>query len=109
MSSGAIGWSITIFAPTDADRHHVDPQPPGRRQGPPDTRSIYPRMLDIARGVIRSVYRHPRPYQAAGVLFVALMICLAFGAPFTRWLNRRVLVAQPTRSPKHAATVSTKK
>jgi transglutaminase-like putative cysteine protease len=67
--------------------------------------NVYPRMLDLARRVIRSVDRHPRPYQAAGVLFFALMICLAFGAPFARWLNRRVLVAQPTRSPKHAATV----
>jgi transglutaminase-like putative cysteine protease len=67
--------------------------------------SIYPRMLGIARKVIRNVYRHPRPYQAAGLAFVALVICVALGGQFTRWLNRRVLVAKPERSPKHAATV----
>lgn len=66
---------------------------------------VYPRMLGLARKVIRSVYRHPRLYQAAGLAFIALLICLTLGGQFTRWVNRRVLVAQPTRSPKHAATV----
>ena len=66
---------------------------------------IYPRMLAVARKVIRSVYRHPRTYQAAGLAFVLLLICLALGGTFKRWLTQRALVAQPTRSPKHAATV----
>jgi hypothetical protein len=67
--------------------------------------SVYPRMLGLARRVIRSVYRHPRPYQAAGWAAIALLICLTFGGPFTRWMNRRALAAKPTRNPKHAATV----
>ena len=61
-----LGGQLRFFPPADADRHHLDSQPPGRRQAPPDARRRYPRMLDLARGVIRSVYRHPRPYQAAG-------------------------------------------
>jgi transglutaminase-like putative cysteine protease len=66
---------------------------------------VYPRMLGLARRLIHSVERHPRPYQAAGLTALALLICLVLGGPFTRWLKRRVLAAQPTRSPKHAATV----
>ena len=66
---------------------------------------VYPRMLNLARLVIRSVDRHPRPYQAAGWITITLLICLAFGPTFKRWLKRRTLIAQPTRSPKHAATI----
>ncbi len=66
---------------------------------------VYPRMLGLARRLIRSVERHPRSYQAAGLAALALLICLVLGGPFTRWVNRRVLVARPTRSPKHSATV----
>jgi transglutaminase-like putative cysteine protease/uncharacterized membrane protein len=66
---------------------------------------VYPRMLGLARKVVRSVYRHPRPYQVAGWASIALLICLTFGGTFKRWLKRRALMAQPARSPKHAATV----
>jgi protein-glutamine gamma-glutamyltransferase len=66
---------------------------------------VYPRMLAIARRVILSVYRHPRPYQGAGWALTALLIWLGLGGHFTRWLRRRVLASQPTRSPRHAATV----
>jgi hypothetical protein len=66
---------------------------------------VYPRLLDVARRVIRSVYRHPLPYKVAGWAFIVLLLCLALSGTFKRWLSRRVLVAHPGRSPKHAATV----
>jgi len=67
--------------------------------------SIYPRMLEVARKVIRNVYRRPGPYKVAGWVAIALLICLAFGGTVRRSLRRRALVAQPARNPKHAATV----
>ncbi len=66
---------------------------------------VYPRLLDLARQAIRSVYRHPLPYKIAGWAFLVFLLCLALGGTFKRWLRRRVLAAHPGRSPKHAATV----
>ena len=60
---------------------------------------IYPRALAVARKVIRSVYRHPRIYQAAGWAFILLLICLTLGSTFTAMAEKespyRATNAQP--------------
>jgi hypothetical protein len=66
---------------------------------------VYPHMLTWESGLNDSVSLHPRPYELAGISVLACAMLLPIGAQTARWRRRSLLLAEPERDPKNAATL----